>query len=78
MKIYTTKKLMEKEKWNEKHLTNSKATRKRIKEQKLCGTNRKQTAKKATLNSNISVIVLNVTGLSITSKRQRLSDWIKK
>lgn len=49
MKIYTTKKLMEKKKWNKKHLTNPKPTRKSIKEQKLCGTNRKQTAKKGNI-----------------------------
>lgn len=68
---------MEKKKWNEKHLINPKEVRKRRKEQRICGANRKTNSKMAKSNSNIAVIALNVIRLSIPPKRQRLSDRIK-
>ena len=40
--------------------------------------NQPQTTKKMAIETNISIITLNVNGLNAPAKRHRLAEWIQK
>lgn len=63
-------------KWNHQNIFNIKASRRRRKRKEQM--DHKETSGMVDFNTNISIIILNISGLNTVIKRQRLSDGLNR